>query len=485
MIGGLEQVDLTFGMNREALRGDFNRYRYKAGHMGTKWSDPLEFTVSLMKDVCSESSQKNLVFTEEEVNLINAWLTSPDYPTLFHMYDYDFERDSLNNMILIDAPEDSISYTLTADGYAPVTYELEGDHCRMIFPGESDLPKPPKPRVQWLNGFYSIQYYMDDYPSKITSITCDGVEYRKIETNEWLSMYDAAKEPTYINDSGDMMFYPVGSIFGGTMFEDTYTVLLNKVKTLNVKYDYYGLFTEVTPQTIGGEVIGFTATFTTNSPFAWTGEIVQYSDVDSDANLEFNVATAERYREVYPVVQIHVPAGGSGGEEDRELITLESVNDSVVIKLLLMKGATTTIDCEKCMITYVLDGDSHNKIINDSVNDVFYEVSKANYAYLRNDTIYLSSSKDGVSGDPIEFDDITDIDWATAVIDQAYVQDGVLILTVYKSESDDDDQGEDPTYFDTRLIYWPKLRFGKNSFRVGGDCTFAIRYREPRKVGDW
>ena len=185
------------------------------------------------------------------------------------------------------------------------------------------------------------------------------------------------------------------------------------------------------------------------------------------------------------MIQIHVPAGGSGGEEDRELITLESVNDSVVVKLLLMKGATTTIDCEKCMITYVLDGDSHNKIINDSVNDVFYEVSKANYAYLRNDTIYLSSSKDGVSGDPIEFDDITDIDWATAVIDQAYVQDGVLILTVYKSESDDDDQGEDPTYFDTRLIYWPKLRFGKNSFRVGGDCTFVIRYREPRKVGDW
>jgi len=29
--------------------------------------------------------------------------------------------------------------------------------------------------------------------------------------------------------------------------ENSYTILLNKTKLLNVKYDYFGLFTEITP----------------------------------------------------------------------------------------------------------------------------------------------------------------------------------------------------------------------------------------------
>lgn len=32
-------------------------------------------------------------FTEDEINTIMAWLTSPDYPMLFHMYDYDLDEN--------------------------------------------------------------------------------------------------------------------------------------------------------------------------------------------------------------------------------------------------------------------------------------------------------------------------------------------------------------------------------------------------------
>jgi hypothetical protein len=102
------------------------------------------------------------VFTEEEVNAINAWLTSPDYPTLFHMYDYDFERDSLNNMRLIDNDTETANFTIYAEGYYPATYQIEGEHCRILVDETDptikgdDLLVPPKPRVKWHGGFFSL-----------------------------------------------------------------------------------------------------------------------------------------------------------------------------------------------------------------------------------------------------------------------------------------------------------------------------------------
>ena len=460
--------------------------------MGTKWSNPLSFTVSFIKDVCTESSQQNLVFTEEEVNQVNAWLTSPDYPTLFHMYDYDFERDSLNNMILIDCPEPHATYTILADGYYPITYELEKNHCRVFWPEKeegSDLIVPPKPRVEWFEGYYTIQYYMSDYPSKITNIICDGVEYHPVKTGEWLSMYHAVYEhPTYMYSNGDFMSYPVGSYYadGDNLFENSYMILLNKVKTLNMKYDYFGLFTNVEPQTVGGNVIGFTATFTANSPFAWTQQITQYRDVTDEVDLAFNVSSAERYREIYPVVKIHVPETAEDDADDgRAMVMLESVNDDQVMKLRLMKGATTTIDCEKCMITYVMDGDKRQRTINDSVSEVYYEVGKSYNAYVRGGTIHMNSAKREIYGDKIDVDDPDSIDWGEVNIDDVQVEGATLYLTVFGSASDISDDSAESDLLYSREIYWPKLRFGPNTFRITGECSLLMEYREPRKVGDW
>jgi len=69
--------------------------------MGTRWNDVLTFNIQFIKDPCEYTTQSTMVFSEDEVNEINAWLTSPDYPKLFHMYDYDFERDSTESMVLI------------------------------------------------------------------------------------------------------------------------------------------------------------------------------------------------------------------------------------------------------------------------------------------------------------------------------------------------------------------------------------------------
>lgn len=446
--------------------------------MGTKWSAPLSFTISFIKDVCSEPSQQNLVFTEEEVNAINAWLTSPDYPTLFHMYDYDFERDSLNNMILIDHADKSGEFTIYADGYAPVTYVLEENHVSVNILSEGpDLLIPPKPRVQWLDGYFSLQFYEDKYPSKVLSILEGDTEYKRIETNDWLSMYEAAKIPDYTTDTW-MQFYPVGAVE-----PNLYTVLINKVKILNVKYDYFGLFTDIIPQEIGGEVVGFQATFTTNSPFAWTNVIAQNIETTGSDSIAFNVQNAERYRTINPVITISVPES----EDERKEIVFASKNDDLNVRLQLKTGATTTIDCDKCQIYYVLDNDGQDNKVYESIDDVGWISDRINDIYISDNTMSITTSQSQSALPVIEYDSIYDVDWSNAFIRDAYVDGDTLYLTFVKSPEENTQEQEliESSLEDTEFIHWPKLYNGINTFQVTGECSCTIMYREPRKVGDW
>ena len=450
--------------------------------MGTKWNEPLSFTISFMKDVCSEPSQRNLVFTEEEVNAINTWLTSPDYPTLFHMYDYDFERDSLNNMILIDYPEDAASFTVVAEGYPEVTYEINGNVCHMIYDESSALMKPPKPRVERFDGYFSLQFYEDKFPSKVISITCDDIEYSNISTDDWLSMYEAAKIQNVTSESW-MQMYPVGSL--NPYF---YTILLNKVKVLNVKYDYFGLFTEIVPQEVGGEVIGFTATFTANSPFAWTHEITQHIDAEEAAGeYSFSVNTAEKYREINPIFQIHVPESSEETEDGRSLIVLSSMNDKYAIRMNLMQGATTTIDCDKCQIYYILDSDVLKRKRYDSIDDIGWVSTKINDAYISQDTLFLNIGNADSPTPEIEFDSLDDINWGHVAIKSAHFDDNnTLYLTLVEPRDDEEEHDLIETGLeDTKLIHWPRLYYGLNTFHFSSGCSCSIIYREPRKVGDW
>lgn len=84
IIAGFDAEDIPLAMSREIFSGTMNQLRNKTYHMGTNWSGVLSFTVSFMKDPCLGSV---LTFTEDEISAINAWLTSPHYPILFHMYD--------------------------------------------------------------------------------------------------------------------------------------------------------------------------------------------------------------------------------------------------------------------------------------------------------------------------------------------------------------------------------------------------------------
>ena len=387
-IAGLEQSDdVTFGLGREVLHSSLNRYRNRVGHMGTRWSDVLTFNIQLIKDPCEFPAQSAMFFTEDEVDEINAWLTSPDYPKLLHMYDYDFERDSSGNTILIRMTED-LPITIMANGYYPITYSISGNTAVGViddtpqYDTDGNLINSKRPTILTMiykyDGYYSLQIDDDDFIKSVYRLIVDDIEYTKIQSKTWL--------------------------IGDVSVSNSYTTLVRTEKVLNSKYDYFGVFSDVQPQIIDGDVVGFTATFQTNSPFAWTHEIKQ---TISDGSVAFTVNNAERYREIYPIIEITSTA-------DRSLM-----RTNFTLTLTHQSGEDTT----------------------------------------ESESMTLS----------LRAQDTTTIDSRLSIIKD---YSGLVSFT---------DLGVD----DVDYIYWPKLYNGENTVTLTGEGTAIIKYREPRKVGDY
>lgn len=330
-IAGLEQNDdVVFSLEREVFASQLNRYRNRVGHMGTRWSNVLVFNIQFIKEPCNNASAAKMYFTEDEVNEINAWLTSPDYPTLFHMYDYDFERDSSDSMILVDG-EDISAVKIEASGYYPATYTISGETATASVDRTpqydeegmeiSMIDPPTQLTVNEYDGYYSLIVNDKNYLNALSAITVDDQPYENIHTNAWLSTYDA---------EGKM--------------ENKYTILVNTEKVLNNKYDYFGVFSDVSAQVIDGNVVGFNCTFTTDSPFAWTHEIVQ----SVDGSKTFTVNSAEKYREIYPLIRISPSVDGSS--ETKVNVTISNSVDGLSMRLSLHQGDPTTIDARRSII---------------------------------------------------------------------------------------------------------------------------------------
>lgn len=73
-------AERALGLERSIESGESNLYRTEPNFYGAKWSSPLSFELHIIKDPCKYSSQKNLMFSKEELRQITRWLTSPQYP---------------------------------------------------------------------------------------------------------------------------------------------------------------------------------------------------------------------------------------------------------------------------------------------------------------------------------------------------------------------------------------------------------------------
>ena len=76
------------GLDRTIIRGEMNKYRSQANHLGAKYSDVLSFDFTVIKNPCNKNPN-DLLFTRSEIRNINAWLTGPEIPKILHFYDSD------------------------------------------------------------------------------------------------------------------------------------------------------------------------------------------------------------------------------------------------------------------------------------------------------------------------------------------------------------------------------------------------------------
>lgn len=225
VVSDFDTLELTFGyfnsyepsinMSRNIIKGSMNRFRSTPNHMGTSWGDVLTFDIGLIKSPCYHGSE-DMYFTEDEMDYIDTWLTSPEYPTLLRIYDVD-----------VDA-------------------------------------------------------YLEDV---------------ELYSNE-----------------------------------------------LFLKYNYFGLFSNIQPTYSNGQIVGLSATFTTNSPFAWTDEYTQTATCPAGETTAFSFAVnhAERNREIFPVITIQVnDETASTAKVD---ITLTNQIDGNSIKMSIDKNELITID---------------------------------------------------------------------------------------------------------------------------------------------
>ena len=75
-------TDVPMGLDREILKGEVTMNRPVANHYGSRYSDVLVFDVTVAK-------RTGMPFNRTDIREINAWLTSPKVPTLFHVIECD------------------------------------------------------------------------------------------------------------------------------------------------------------------------------------------------------------------------------------------------------------------------------------------------------------------------------------------------------------------------------------------------------------
>jgi hypothetical protein len=308
-------LDNSLALEREVLSGTINRWKPQVYTLGTVWSGVLTFTIDCIVSRCETGPQQHGGLTEDELNNIAAWLTSPDYPKLFHMYGYDFLRDAKYQTLYIT--------TGTATSYV-VYHGNNTDIITVNLTNQTATCPGHSLRCSKKDGYFVITASNDNdakWLSSIEKLYCDGIEYANIKTDSWIT--DVRR----------------GKIMNSFMSGGEYD------RFLNSQYDYFGVFSNIQPQIIGNEVIGLTLTFTTNSPFAYTAE----KSVQRTGSGSFNInsTSAERNREVYPTIIINEPTISTG----EKTVTIKNVTDknrSLTIKI--PSRNQYVIDCAKATI---------------------------------------------------------------------------------------------------------------------------------------
>ncbi len=328
MIGYIDgmSVNVPLSLSRDSLYGTLNRWKNKVNSMGAVWQDCLTFEIGCILSFCDQEYDSETVITEDELDEINAWLTSPDYPLLFHMYDYDFEKE---------VGYDTLYITGTSSGSVTVTYVDEESGTTVSTTITVDLTaltatcSGHELGLIKKDSYYIITASNDEdakWLNSITGVSIDGEDYiQQSKTSEWSS----------------------GTITGD--ISNSYLLGGKYEKFLSKQYDYFGIFTNVEPQLLGENIVGLTLTFSTNSPFAWS-PLKQYSTTatESGTTLTLESKGSELEREIFPLISINEPTTESLGEKTCKI---ECVTDnSRSLEIITRPDDVIFVDCEQAII---------------------------------------------------------------------------------------------------------------------------------------
>lgn len=151
--------NLESGLNREILKSETTSDRYTANYLGTKYSDVITFTKSLVKS-------DETAFTRDEISSIAGWLTSPKYPRTLKV------TDDNNNVIYYEGLFTNLQYKTAGIGIIGITFTFTNNSpfCYIEETKTYELTQ---------NGSIEFSCHSDcfeDYSYPIVSLKYNGLE---------------------------------------------------------------------------------------------------------------------------------------------------------------------------------------------------------------------------------------------------------------------------------------------------------------------
>lgn len=442
--GGYSVNEYEFGLKRNVDRTEMNKYRNYTYTYGTIYDDVLSFPILFMKDPCKFSNNDELRFTRQEIREINAWLTSPHYPKLFHMYDQDpievqcswhFDESESKYIATVVSSGRGYGYLISTDGNFTVTNLSTGETY-----------SNPRTKVYASEG--------DEL-----SIVVDAIaETIYVETGE------VDEEDVPITEEATVYQMPTVKI---TESED--------------EYDYFGLFTEATSEDTGIFALEFQ--FECDSPFAWSKE--KSVTITGQGGTVYN--NGDEYDDyVYPMIVVE-PSASNFYLLSSATWTVDSSTSSIT-NTITGDGGSYKIHMEPGYTLTVAGGDS-TTVIKGGATELLDTIDGTEYTF-------AISYKNGIPEESWKYNMSVKsiIRLINADDDNRYmefaVQNGNTLYidckrNIFKDTANSLISLDDLGYKDEDFIYWMRLANGKNDITIEGAGTVTFTYREPIKVGGY
>lgn len=168
-----------------------------------------------------------------------------------------------------------------------------------------------------------------------------GAEYSDVLTFSVHAVKDTCKDPNngyFTEDEADEIISWITEVSYPALFH-----MYDYGDNVASKYDYFAVCNDITPQEIGGEIVGFDMNFITNSPYAWTEEVkYDYNNVGTN-NHSIYIQNSERQGLLFPVITVETQS------ESPVEVTIQNTADLESLTLTLT-NPVTTIDCQRSMI---------------------------------------------------------------------------------------------------------------------------------------